>query len=135
MIESYDNVKVENVRLDIQKWLDAQKIYPEQDSDEEYSFYAENAYPIADDRRKYFQHLVEGKNPSIGYHLIAMLAEHEFLKSIWTTNFDGFMLKCEHQYKVTPIEVTLESVDRIYRNDVSGKYFVLLYMVIINMGN
>lgn len=121
LIESYDNVKVENVRLAIQKWLDAQKIYPEQDSDEEYSFYAENAYPIADDRRKYFQHLVEGKNPSIGYHLIAMLAEHEFLKSIWTTNFDGFMLKCAHQYKVTPIEVTLESVDRIYRNDVSGE--------------
>lgn len=121
LVENYHNIKLDSVRLAIQKWLDAQKIYPTLDSDEEYSFYAENAYPISDDRRKYFQHLVDGKTPSLGYHLLAMLAEKELFKSIWTTNFDGLMVKCAYQYSITPIEITLESVERIYRNEVKGE--------------
>ena len=121
LIENYHNIKLESVRTAIQRWLDAQKIYPILDSNEEYSFYAENAYPISDDRRKYFQHLVDGKFPSLGYHLLAMLAEKELFKSIWTTNFDGLMVKCAYQYSITPIEITLESVDRIYRNEVKGE--------------
>lgn len=121
LVENYHNVKLDSVRFAIQKWLDAQKIYPILNSDEEYSFYAENAYPIPDDRRKYFQHLVDGKNPSLGYHLVSMLAEKELFKSIWTTNFDGLMVKCAYQYSITPIEITLESVERIYRNDVKGE--------------
>ncbi len=121
LVENYYNIKLDSVRFVIQKWLDAQKIYPILNSDAEYSFYAENAYPIPDDRRKYFQHLFEGKNPSLGYHLVAMLAEKELFKSVWTTNFDGLMVKCAYQYSVTPIEITLESVERIYRNDVKGE--------------
>lgn len=121
LVENYHNIKLDSVRFAIQKWLDAQKIYPTLDSDEEYSFYAENAYPISDDRRKYFQHLVDGKTPSLGYHLLAMLAEKELFKSIWTTNFDGLMVKCAYQYSITPIEITLESVERIYRNEVKGE--------------
>ncbi len=121
LIETYNNVKLDSVQLAIQKWLDAQNIYPNLNSDEEYSFYAENAYPISDDRRKYFQHLVDGKKPSLGYHLIAMLAEKELFKSIWTTNFDGLMVKCAYQYNITPIEITLESVQRIYRNDIKNE--------------
>jgi hypothetical protein len=121
LIETYNNVKLDSVQLAIQKWLDAQKIYPNLNSDEEYSFYAENAYPISDDRRKYFQHLVDGKKPSLGYHLIAMLAEKGLFKSIWTTNFDGLMVKCAYQYNITPIEITLESVQRIYRNDIKNE--------------
>lgn len=116
--DSFKNVKVDNVRIAIQNWLDAQMVYPPANSDEEYSFFAEKAYPIADDRRKYFQHLVENKNPSLGYHLIAMLAEIGWIKSVWTTNFDGLSLKAAHQYCLTPVEVTLESQERIYRNDV-----------------
>lgn len=121
LVENYHNVKLDSVRFAIQKWLDAQKIYPPLNSDEEYSFYAENAYPIPDDRRKYFQHLFDGKSPSLGYHLVSMLAEKELFKSIWTTNFDGLMVKCAYQYSITPIEITLESVERIYRNDVKGE--------------
>lgn len=121
LVENYHNVKLDSVRFAIQKWLDAQKIYPILNSDEEYSFYAENAYPIPDDRRKYFQHLFDGKIPSLGYHLVSMLAEKELFKSIWTTNFDGLMVKCAYQYSITPIEITLESVERIYRNDVKGE--------------
>jgi NAD-dependent SIR2 family protein deacetylase len=89
LIESYHNTKVDNVRIAIQKWLDSQRIYPDNGSEDEYSFYAEKAYPIEDDRRKYFQHLVADKNPSLGYHLISMLSEIGWIKSVWTTNFDG----------------------------------------------
>lgn len=64
-----------------------------------------------------FNICIEGKNPSLGYHIIALLAENEIVKSVWTTNFDGLMLKTAHSYGIVPIEVTLESQDRIFRND------------------
>lgn len=117
LIDYYKNTKVDSVRQTIQRWLDQQNIYPENDSIEEYSYYAEKAYPIAEDRRKYFQNLIQGINPSIGYHLICLLAEIGWIKSVWTTNFDGIMLKMAHHYDVTPIEITLETEQRIYRTD------------------
>jgi len=118
LIDSFKNVKVDNVRVAIQNWLDNEETYPKQDSDEEYSFYAEKTFPIEDDRRKYFQHFVENKEPSLGYHLIAMLAEIGWIKSVWTTNFDGLIVKAAHKYNLIPIEITLESQDRIHRGDV-----------------
>src|SRR5699024_10345840 len=85
----------------------------------EYSYFAEKAYPIADDRRKYFQHLVSNHDPSLGYHLISLLALENIIKSVWTTNFDGMTLKCAHQYSpLVPIEITAETSGRIYRGDV-----------------
>jgi len=120
-VDTYSNIKVDSVRCAIQRWLDNKGGFPANGSDEEYSFYAEKAYPIPDDRRKYFQHLVAGVNPSIGYHLIALLAENGLFKSVWTTNFDGLMLKCAHKYNLSPIEVTAETSDRIYRGDVDGE--------------
>lgn len=109
------NTKIESVRRLIQRWIDEQKTFPPLDDKAEYSFYADKACPIEEDRKKYFQHLCENKKPSLGYHLIAMLAEIGWVRSIWTTNFDGLSLKVAHQYNVTPIEVTLESQQRIYR--------------------
>ena len=117
MIESCSNTKVENVRIAIQKWFDNKQEYPVSNSSEEYSFYAEKSLPIEDDRRKYFQHLTNGKNPSLGYHLISMLSEIGWIKSVWTTNFDGLMIKCAHGYNLNPIEITCDSSDRIYRGD------------------
>lgn len=126
-VDIYNNIKVESVRNAIQRWFDSKGVYPNNDSDEEYSFYAEKAFPIPDDRRKYFQNLIAGVNPSIGYHLIAMLAEKGLFKSVWTTNFDGLMLKCAHKYNLIPIEVTAETPDRIYRGDGDGE---LLYIAL-----
>jgi hypothetical protein len=116
MIEKYSNIKVDNIRIVIQKWFDEQQSFPASGSKEEYSFYAEKALPIQDDRRKYFQHLVDGKKPSLGYHLISMLAEIGWIKSIWTTNFDGLMIKCAHSYNLKPIEVTSDTAERVYRD-------------------
>jgi len=77
--------------------------------------------PIEDDRRKYFQNLVAGNNPSLGYHLISMLSEVNLFKSVWTTNFDNLMVKCAHKYNLQPIEITIDTSDRIYRGDVAGE--------------
>lgn len=120
-VDTYSNIKVDSVRNAIQRWIDIKSGFPANGSYDEYSFYAEKTYPIPDDRRKYFQHLAAGINPSIGYHLISMLAEKGLFKSVWTTNFDGLMLKCAHKYNLSPIEVTAETSDRIYRGDVDGE--------------
>ena len=118
-IGNFDNSKSEAVRRVIQRWIDAQNIYPAENSAQEYSYFAEKAYPIADDRRKYFQHLVANHDPSLGYHLISLLALENIIKSVWTTNFDGLTLKCAHQYSpLVPVEITAATSERIYRGDV-----------------
>ena len=122
LVGVYNNTKSDSVRTVIQKWLDNQNIYPAKGSEEEYSFYAEKSFPIADDRRKYFQHLVSGCEPSLGYHLISMLAQIGIIKSVWTTNFDGLMVKCAHKYTpLTPIEISTDVADRVYRGDVDNE--------------
>lgn len=114
--EYYKNFKEDAVRKSIQKWLDNEGKYPQLDSLEEYSFYAEKAYPISEDRRKYFLSLIENKEPYIGYKLLSLLAEYGIVKSVWTTNFDGLTVRSAHQNKLTPIEITLDNAERIYRN-------------------
>ncbi|WP_417354174.1 SIR2 family protein [Flavobacterium sp.] len=112
----YKNYKTEAVRKSIQKWLDGEGIYPKLDSTVEYSFYAEKAYPISEDRRKYFLSLIENKEPYVGYRLLSLLAQQGIVKSVWTTNFDGLVVRSAHQNKLTPIEINLDNADRIYRN-------------------
>lgn len=114
--EYYKNHRNEGVRKSIQKWLDNHGGFPNLDTNEEYSYYAEKAYPIAEDRRKYFLSLIEGKNPYIGYKLLCFLAGQGIVKSVWTTNFDGLMVRAGHQNNLTPIEITLDNADRIFRN-------------------
>jgi hypothetical protein len=117
MSNLYKNTRLDSIKNAIQHWLDIQNEYPKRDTDEEYTFYAEKAYKIPGDRSQYFQRIVEGKNPSIGYSLITFLFQKEMVKTVFTTNFDGLMVKACHQNNVTPIEITLESQDRIYRKE------------------
>jgi NAD-dependent SIR2 family protein deacetylase len=121
----YKNYKDESVRQSIQTWLDNQGDYPLLDSIEEYSFYAEKAYPIADDRRKYFMSLIENKEPYIGYKLLCLLAEFGIVKSVWTTNFDGLIVRSAHQNRLTPIEINLDNSDRIFRNQSSKELLTI----------
>lgn len=114
--EFYKNHKDEAVRKSIQIWLDNQGVYPMLDASEEYSFYAERAYPIPDDRRKYFFSLIENKEPYVGYKLLCLLGEFGIVKAVWTTNFDGLIVRAAHQNNITPIEITLDNSDRILRN-------------------
>ena len=81
------------VRAKIQRWLDGQRIYPPNESPEEYSVYIKECYPIADDRRVFFQDKVRQAVPHIGYRLTVKLAEAGIVQSVWTPNFDGLTAK------------------------------------------
>lgn len=125
--ELYKNLKEDSVKQAIQRWLDNEGIYPRLNDPDEYSFYAEKAYPIADDRRKYFQSLFNQKEPYVGYKLLCLLNSAGIVKSIWSTNFDGLVVKAAYQMNLTPIEITLDSADRIHRNESKNE---LLYIAL-----
>lgn len=112
----YSNFKDDSVRKSIQQWLDAQGEYPVLDSHEEYSFYAQKAYPIDEDRRKYFLSLIENKEPYIGYKILCLLVSKNIVSSVWTTNFDGLMVRAAHQNNLIPIEVNLDNAEKVLRN-------------------
>lgn len=111
----FQDASIQHVRDRIQQWLDNQNSYPKLDTDEEYSFYAERAYPIAGDRRQFFQNLSQGTKPYVGYQLLCLLAQTEVVKSVWTTNFDSLTTRAATNTNLTAVEVTLDSVDRISR--------------------
>lgn len=107
--------KSENVKQFIQKWLNSEGSYPSLDNSEEYSTYIEKCYPIEDDRRAFFKSICEGKDPSIGYHLLALLHEVGLVQSIWTTNFDDLSSNALITNKSIVIDISLDSADRIIR--------------------
>jgi len=127
LTKQYSNIKSETVREAIQRWIDSEGIYPELNSDEKYSFYAEKAYPIEEDRQKFFQNIISGKKPSLGYHLLMLLAEKRIVTSVWTTNFDDLIIKAAHINNISPIEITLDSQERIYR-PISNKELICVFL-------
>lgn len=110
------NYKTDIVQKIIQEWLDKQGCYPQLGDENEYSFYAEQAYPIDGDRVKYFTGLSKDKTPYVGYKLLCLLNKFGIVKSVWSTNFDGLVPRAAQQLNITPIEVNLDNEDRIYRN-------------------
>lgn len=123
----FQDYRSDIVKKRIQNWLDNQGEYPELHSADEYSFYAEKAYPIEGDRIKYFSHIVADKNPYIGYKLLCLLNKANIVRSVWTTNFDGLIERAAHQMNMTPIAVSLDNPERIYRNDSNSE---LLYVAL-----
>lgn len=121
------NYKTEIVQKIIQDWLDKQGGYPLLGDDNEYSFYAEKAYPIEGDRVKYFTGLSKDKTPYVGYKLLCLLNKFGIVKSVWSTNFDGLVPRAAQQLNITPIEITLDNEDRIYRNACDSE---LLYIAL-----
>lgn len=109
-IENYKNPKVQN---SIQNWLDTQGAYIENNSMEEYSFYAKKCFPIDENRRQYFQKICSNKIPSVGYRVIPLLFKQGLIDSVWTTNFDDLLSVACVQGKITGIDISLDSVNRI----------------------
>ncbi len=109
--------KSEQVKNHIQSWLDSEGIYPSRDDSSEYSFYVKQCYPISDDVRKYFQRICEKKDPSAGYMLSCLIHEAGLAQTIWTTNFDDLVRNAAIKTSNTIIDVSLDSVDRIFRAD------------------
>lgn len=112
--ESFLDIHADCCKKRIQTWLDEQGIYPKENSQEEYVFYAEKTFPISSDRTKYFKNLCSNKSPNIGYKLLCLLHKYGVLKSVWTTNFDGLVERAAHQANITPISVNLDYTDGIY---------------------
>lgn len=102
-----------SVRERIQDWLDAEGRYPPLGAKGEYEHYAEQALPMAEDRRRFFEQLVEKAIPSTGYHLLGPLAQSGVVKSIWTTNFDGLVSRAGALTGTTVFEVGLDSSSRV----------------------
>lgn len=118
---SFDELSLGSVQQRIQVWLDGQGGFPADGAPEEYGFYIESCYPVVDDRRAFFQRHVQAARPGGGYRLAARLAQAGLLKSVWTTNFDGLMPRALAETSVTPIEVGLDSTNRVIRADRTGE--------------
>ena len=118
--EQFAELSLPTIKHRIQGWLDLQGSFPEEDSPDEYGFYIERCFPIAADRTVYFQEKVRNAEPHIGYRLICHLAEAGLLRSVWTTNFDGLTARAAANFKLTPIEVGIDSQSRITRQSAKG---------------
>lgn len=110
LIENFRNKKNQEI---IQNWLDNQGRFPPNGSEIEYSFYANECFPIDEDRRKYFQKICSNAQPSIGYKATALLAKSGFVDTIWTTNFDDLMRDACISQRFQSIDITLENTSRI----------------------
>lgn len=115
LANQYKEYKAEAVRGSIQKWLDNEGCYPPLHDPDEYSKYAMIAYPIDEVRKKYFENICRDKEPYIGYKLLCLLAQFGTVHSVFTTNFDGLVVRAAYQMGITPIEITLDTSDRIHR--------------------
>ncbi len=118
---SFDELSLGSVQDRIQLWLDGQPGFPSAGAPEEYGFYIERCYPVVDDRRAFFQRHVQAARPSGGYRLAARLAEGNLIRMVWTTNFDGLMPRALAETSVTPVEVGLDSANRVGRADRAGE--------------
>lgn len=104
-----------SVKERIQRWLDSKGVYPVMGSLEEYSFYIEECFPISQHRQQYFAEKIRMANPFVGYKLLCLLAEEEIFNSVWTTNFDGLVIKAAANFNITPIEVGIDCQHRVFR--------------------
>jgi SIR2-like domain len=113
------------VKERIQKWLEDTGNAPE-NIEQEYSYFAEKCFPIAEDRRRFFQDLCHKAEPFTGYRVLALLAESEIIKSVWTTNFDGLVAKASTLMNIdcVAIETGLESVERANRQKARGELLI-----------
>ena len=119
--DQYREISLAAVQERIQRWLDGQpQFLPPADANE-YGFYAERCFPIPQDRRQYFQSLISGRSPSVGYQVLCLLARAGMIHSVWTTNFDSFAVRAAAATALVPIEVGLDTSDRIRRQVVTGE--------------
>jgi hypothetical protein len=75
----------------------------------------DECFPIQDDRRAFFAEKVRAAMPHIGYTLLGQVAEADLFRSLWTTNFDGLVARAAGQFKLTPLEVGIDSQQRLSR--------------------
>ncbi|WP_395664432.1 SIR2 family protein [Methylocella sp.] len=119
--EQFAELSLPSVQRRVQQWLDAQSTYPQEGADDEYGFYIRACFPIADDRRAFFQEKVRGAQPHIGYRLLCHLAKVDLICSVWSTNFDGLPARAAANFSLTPFEVGIDTQDRVARPANTGE--------------
>lgn len=128
VVPLYREISLPSVQQRVQQWLDAKGGYPAAGAPEEYGFYAERCYELADDRTRYFQALVRDARPGPGYRLLALLAKASFVRSVWTTNFDALGARAAGAEGLTVVEVGDDSAARLHRaRTASGFLHVALH--------
>jgi hypothetical protein len=110
--DQFAELSLDGVRRKIQQWLDKQGSYPAEHAPEEYGFYIKACFPISDDRRAFFQHKVRDARPHVGYRLLCHLAQGDWVRSVWSTNFDGLPARAAAGFSLTPVEVGIDSQNR-----------------------
>ncbi len=82
--QQFSELSLPSVRQRIQDWLDKRGGFPQRGSPDEYEFYIEECYPIADHRRQYFQERIRPARPHVGYRLLCLMAESDLFRTVWT---------------------------------------------------
>jgi hypothetical protein len=121
MAHHIHDLALSSIQEKIQKWLNTEGGYPTLNAPEEYSFYVERCYPSPTARRQFFQNLIARAVPHVSYHLLCKLAEEGIIRSVWTTNFDQLAARAAAHSEVTPIEIGLDTPDRVVRFPQEGE--------------
>lgn len=108
------------VREQIDQWLRLNHFWPATGEDD-YGYFIEKCLPIPDDRRKFFEDWVRRSRPHVGYRILCLLAESELLRTVWTTNFDGLTARATSEFDLTPVEIGLDSKNRVFRQPARGE--------------
>ena len=119
--DQFTELSLPGIRRRIQQWLDGQGRYPTDGRSDEYGFFIQECFPIVEDRRIYFQEKVRSARPHVGYQLLCQLSENGQIRSVWSTNFDGLAARAAASFSVTPLEVGIDSQQRLARQPEHGE--------------
>lgn len=119
--EQFSELSLPSVQRRIQRWLDTQGTFPEEGAEGEYGFYIRECFPIADDRRAYFQQKVRGAQPHVGYRLLCHLALADIVRTVWSTNFDGLPARAAANFSLSPLEIGIDTQSRLPRQAGKGE--------------
>ena len=125
--DQFAELSLDGIRRKIQRWLDARGTYPAENAPGEYGFYINECFPIPDDRRAFFAEQVRDAVPHIGYRLLCHLAEADLVRSVWSPNFDGLPARAAANFKLSAIEIGIDTQNRAGRAPKKGRIAVRLY--------
>ena len=118
--DQFTELSLPGIRRRIQQWLEEQGHFPCDGAPDEYGFFIQQCFPIAEDRRGYFQNVVRNARPHVGYQLLCHLAEADLIRSVWSTNFDGLVARAAAPFSLTPNEVGIDSQQRLVHPTAPG---------------
>ena len=118
--DQFSELSLPGIRRKIQQWLDAQGYFPRDGAPDEYGFFIHQCFPIAEDRRGYFENIIRSARPHVGYQLLCHLAQANLIRSVWSTNFDGLVARAAAPFTITPLEVGIDSQQRLARPATPG---------------